>query len=135
MKYKKSIKSIFKVIDAYNKMDDDLWNTYKEPVYELRYRKWNDVNWENLRQVAFELITGESDFDEFYDRFETSAFAEKNLKPVAWDNNLTTSFIPDYISDVIFNINMDLSVDERIKEIKKQYQRCKRLERNFKKKK
>lgn len=133
MKHKNSIKSIFKLIDVYTKMDDELWETYKEPVYEKRYRKWNDIHWENLRQIAFELITGEPDFEKFYNRFDSSAFDSKNRKPVAWDTKLSSSsYIPDYISDTIFN--KDLAVNKRVKEIKTQYNRCVKLEKEFKKK-
>jgi hypothetical protein len=69
------------------------------------------------------LVTGEQDFDEFYDRF-ASPYPANGDRPVAW----TTRFIPDMMDDVFWSQD---PLETKVKEFKKLYDQCKAIEKAF----
>lgn len=94
-----------------------------------RHEMWGTTDskiFYELRNVYFSILTGEPDFDKFYDRFDSPC--SDNGKPIAWGPR----FWPDMISDEILDCNKK-TLQARIKEIQRLYKKCLKLEKNYKK--
>ena len=124
-KNNKSLKLIDNLIKNYLNHSNDLL----EPRHDMpeKYSKWDIETYLSLRNLLFFALTNESDFDSFYDRFDAPALA-KGDKPIAWGPR----FWPDLISDAIWS---DDHINDRVKKIKKFYNKCIKLEKEFKKNK
>jgi hypothetical protein len=109
------------------KFSNKRYNKLKESVFENIYGDWDSDVYIESRNLLFNLITGEADFDDFYDRFDAPGTA-KGDKPVAWDPR----FIPDMINDVLWD--EDVALKEKVKKIKTLYKKCVSLEKDFHKK-
>lgn len=96
-----------------------------ERKYDSIYKSWDVQSFYNLRNLFFNLVTKESNFDEFYSRFDAPG-STKGLKPIAWGPR----FLPDMIDTEIWN--NEITLEQKIKRIEKLYQKCIKLEKEFK---
>lgn len=111
--------------------------------FDRIYGEWDTESFYQLRNLFFELITGEPDFDEFYDSFDAPATAKGN-KPIAWGrevqkdkrfakffkngkNEHIVRFLPDQIDDVVWDTSLPLK--KKVSEIKTIYDMCKQLKK------
>jgi hypothetical protein len=127
MKNKKALELAESLIVNYSDFTSKRYNKLKDTTFESIYGQWDGQTYVDLRNLFFTLVTGEDDFDDFYDRFDAPA-THKGKKPVAWGER----FIPDMISDDIFDTRLDL--ENRVKRIEKMYKKCVKLEKEFKRK-
>ncbi len=128
MKNKTALEFAERLISSYRDFANKRYTKLGEKKFESIYGKWDVQNFYDFRNLFFNLITGEENFDRFYDRFDAPALP-RGTKPIAW----TTSFIPDLIDYEIWNTNAKL--EDRVKNIEKLYGQCVKLEKEFKKKK
>jgi hypothetical protein len=122
-----ALEHLNKAMMAYRKISYDLYKDHSEASFEFKFGDWDKDSFYAFRSLFFSLVTGEPDFDKFYDRFCTPG-TDKGLKPVAW----TTRFVPD-LMDYVFWSSKPL--DEKVEEIKALYNECKKAENGFKRKK
>lgn len=112
-----------KILD---KIAEQYWSYSKRiPNLENLWGTQDHIIFYELRNAFFSLITGEPNFDKFYQRFDAPAI--RTGKPVAWGPR----FFPDMINDEIWNFDKR-SLDARLKTIKKLYKKCIELEKNYK---
>jgi hypothetical protein len=115
-----------KVMMAYHNHTIKLINSLTDEVWIATHGEWDNASFYTFRNLFFNLITGEKDFEAFYDRFDSPGMPKG--QPIAWGPR----FWPDMINDVFWR-NEDLKV--KVKEIQKLYQKCVVAEKNFKKRK
>lgn len=125
---KDAIKLAFTLFDASRTFADKRHRRLGERKFDSIYGAWDTHNLIVSRDLIFNLITGEKNFDLFYDRFDAPGTASGH-KPVAWDR----LFIPDKIDSAIWNDTV--SIQERVKKVKRLYAKCVKIEKDFKAKK
>jgi hypothetical protein len=128
MKNKKTLELAQSLIDSYLEFSHKRYDKLRDHTYNSIYGDWDSKTFYYLRRLFFNLVTGEQDFDKFYDRFGTPSSADKS-KPIAWGPR----FLPDMISDVIWERGRKL--ESKVKEISNLYKKCLKIEKDFKKKK
>lgn len=151
MKNQRAIELVNSMIKSKYAFTDKRWRKLGDTKYESIYGKWDSESFYDLRNLLFNLITGEPDFDKFYSRFDAPAGARGD-KPTAWGRRLQeknmpwskkfakffkngknehiTRFLPDQICDAIWDT--DISLTKKVKEIKLLYKMCQILEEDFK---
>ena len=92
------------------------------------FQDWDVATFYTYRSLFFNLITGEEDFDKFYDSFKAPADIRSD-KPLAWGPR----FWPDLMDDAIWS--KTLTVEKKVEEIKALYEKCKKARRAFLRKK
>ena len=126
MKNKRALELAESLIVNYSLFTSKRYNKLKETTYESIDGQWDSQTYVDLRNLFFALVTGEDDFDHFYDRFDAPA-THKGKRPVAWG----ARFLPDMISDDIFSTQKTL--EHKTKSVEKLYRKCAKLEKEFKK--
>ena len=127
MKNIEIIEKINKAANDYRLTDDKLYETFRETYYDTHFAEWANSNYHLYVGLLFKLITGEDDFDSFYERFGSPGL-DKGLKPVAWGPR----FLPDEINDLLISTKIDTK--EKVRSVKELYKKCVKLERDFKRK-
>lgn len=108
-----------KILD---KIAKQYWNiSKKHPNLENLWGEADHIIFHELRNAFFSIITGEPNFNKFYERFDAPAV--RTGKPVAWGPR----FYPDMINDEIWADERDIG--DRIKTIRKLYRKCINLEK------
>lgn len=121
-----ALKLVDKLIKEQNKFVDKQMKMYSTDGFYSLHGAF-DSNVSNLQvELFFTLVTGEKSWDNFYDRFDSPG-GSTGKQPIAWGPR----FLPDMISDLIWD--RKLNTTKKVKEIKKIYNECLRLEREFKK--
>lgn len=94
---------------------DKQYSTYQEKAYYERYRDLETELWKTHTQLFFYFVTGEPDFNAFYDRLQ------KRVKggPIGWDEG---GFIPDQISNLVWTDDHS-SFKERWAKVEKLYKK------------
>jgi hypothetical protein len=110
-----------------DKIAEQYWSFSKRtPDLEHLWGQTDVIIFYELRNAFFSLITGEPNFNKFYERFDAPGV--RTGKPVAWGPR----FLPDMMNDEIWNFDKR-SLNDRVKTIKKLYKECLKLEKNHKK--
>lgn len=125
MKNKRALDIVECLIAGYWDFSIKRYNKLGEKTYNSIYHSWDIQTYTNLRNVFFNLITGEDCFETFYHRFDAPGTA-KGLKPIAWG----PKFLPDMINDEIWDTKAKL--EDKVKRIKELYNKCVKLEKEFK---
>ena len=113
-----------RIIQAYLDLTSKKWDEHGNMPKDMV--SYDLETFYGVRNLFFNLVTRELNFDEFYNRFGTPGGGPKNL-PIAWGPR----FWPDLISDEMWS-QEDVLV--RAKKIKKIYDKSIKLEKAFKKK-
>lgn len=121
---KNLVSHIDEAMKACRNITDKLYKELRDTYFQEKYGQDDSDSFVSLRNALFGAITGEPDFDDFYDRFDAPAMA-KGLQPVAWGPR----FIPDMIGDVL--LDADMPVKTKIKEVQKMHKKCIDLEKKF----
>ena len=127
MKNKEALTIVNNLIISYNEFTAKRYKKLHDKLYYAIYGEWDRSTWYALKDLFFNLVTGEPSFEAFYNRFDAPATA-KGDRAVAWE----TRFIPDLMCDNMFDSK--LGMEERVKLVKKDYNKCIKLEKEFKKK-
>jgi hypothetical protein len=128
MKNERALVLVESLIVNYRNFSDKRYNKLKEHTYQAIYGKWDTKTWYDLTDLFFNLVTGEPDFQVFYSRFESPGM-NSGTKPIAWDPR----FLPDMINENIWDTSLEL--EDKVKKVEKLYQKCVKLEKEFKRKK
>lgn len=119
----KEIEGLERTLRAYKRLSDKLYEVYSSKHFENQFGHWDTETYLGLRNTFFYLVAGETDFDEFFDRFGTPGRPEG--KPIAWENTA----IVDLVNDLIFS---DEPLKYRVKEISRLYKKVLQIEKEFK---
>ncbi len=125
MKNKKAFEFVDSLIADYWDFSKKRYNKLGEKKYNSIYGSWDVQTFYNLRNLFFNLISGEPSFDKFYDRFDSPGNASGH-KPIAWGSR----FLPDLIDEEIWDT--ETKVEDKVKRIEKLYKKCIKLEKEFK---
>jgi hypothetical protein len=118
------IKEVDRLIRSFLEQDTLLYRTFNQEYYDLHFSGWSSTQYYTLRNSFLHLVTGEPNYDEFYNKFDSPGGSD-GTKPVAWDE----SFIPDRIGDAIMS---NRTLEERINEVSALYRKCIKIERKYK---
>jgi len=127
MKNKVALEVANRLINDYFEFTSKRYRKLGERKFDSIYGVWDRQSFYNLRNLFFNLVTGEGSFDNFYNRFDAPRTA-KGDKPIAWG----PIFLPDMIDSIVWDIK--LKFEDKVKEINKLYKKCIKLEKDFKKK-
>lgn len=125
MKNKKALQYTDSLIKEYIDFRSARYKKLGEDKFDRIYHNWDVNSWYGLRNLFFNLITNESNFDDFYDRFDAPG-TTRGYKPIAWGER----FIPDLINDQIWDT--EITLEDKVKQVKKLYKKCVELEKDFK---
>lgn len=128
MRNLKVLEEINKASNIYRNTDDKLYSTFKESYYDTHFADWSSANYYLFRDLLFKLITGEGNFDDFYERFGSPGL-DKGKKPIAWSSR----FLPDEINDLL--ISTKVTTKEKVQGVQELYKKCIKLEKAFSKRK
>ena len=127
MKNKRALRLVESLMVNYLNFTSKRYTKLKETTFESIYGPWDSQTYADLRNLFFNLITGEDDFDNFYDRFDAPGTAIRD-KPVAWGPR----FLPDMIGDELCSTKNGL--EGKVKNVERLYKKCLKLEKEFKRK-
>lgn len=111
-----------KILKQFLKFTNQRYDDLGEHEFKKIYQEMDSNLYVLLRDLLFKLITGEDNFDKFYDRFDAPALAD-GKKPVAW----TRRFIPDIINDDL--MSLQITTADKYKRVLSLYKKCRRLEK------
>jgi hypothetical protein len=102
---------------------DQEYATYQEDEFYRRYRDIQTELWETHIQLFFYFVTGEADFNAFYDRMAK----EHKGRKIGWGDS---GFIPDKISSLLYT-DTHSDFKERWAKVQKLYEKCKVMEADY----
>lgn len=102
---------------------DSEYARLRETSFDERYGKLQTELFRTHTQLFFYFVTGEPDFDAFYDRLQ------KRVKgrPIGWGKN---GFVPDLISSVIYDDDHG-AFQERWAKVERLYKEAQKLEADY----
>lgn len=122
----KSSAKLLRQLDAHFKSVQDFLESkrdlLKDEAYDARYLPFEEKLWKTVHNTFFSLVTGEPDWNKFYDRFGTG----HDKKPNAWEG----TYIPDQMSNLIWNgAHADLKY--RVSQVQALYEKCRKIENDY----